>query len=54
MPGGALSTSMRFRPALWAMTAFVVLLVGATIALWAHYGAAVFLETIAAGLAACF
>ncbi len=31
-----------------------VLLVGATLALWAHYGTAVFFEVIAAGLAACF
>jgi hypothetical protein len=29
-------------------------LIGATLALWAHYGAVVFFEIIAAGLAACF
>jgi len=30
------------------------LLVAATIALWAHYGTAVFYEMILAGIAACF
>lgn len=30
------------------------LLVGATLALWAHYGTAVFYETILAGMALCF
>ena len=30
------------------------LLVAATLALWAHYGTAVFFEIIAAGIAACF
>jgi hypothetical protein len=29
-------------------------LVAATLVLWAHYGTAVFFETIAAGIAACF
>jgi hypothetical protein len=29
-------------------------LIAATLALWAHYGTAVFFEVIAAGLAACF
>jgi hypothetical protein len=29
-------------------------LIAATMALWAHYGTAVFFEIIAAGLAACF
>ena len=32
----------------------LVLLLGATVALWAHYGTAVFFETIRAGFAACF
>jgi hypothetical protein len=31
-----------------------VLLISATLLLWAHYGTAVFLEIIQAGLAACF
>jgi hypothetical protein len=30
------------------------LLLAATVALWAHYGTAIFFETIRAGLAACF
>ena len=29
-------------------------LLAATVALWAHYGTAVFFETIRAGFAACF
>ena len=30
------------------------MLVAATVALWVHYGTAVFFEVIAAGIAACF
>jgi hypothetical protein len=30
------------------------LVLAGTIALWAHYGAAIFFETIRAGLVACF
>ena len=30
------------------------LVLGATLVLWAHYGTAVFFETIRAGFAACF
>ncbi len=30
------------------------LVLAATVALWAHYGTAVFFETIRSGLAACF
>jgi hypothetical protein len=30
------------------------LVVAATLALWAHYGTAVFVETIVAGINACF
>jgi hypothetical protein len=30
------------------------LVLAGTIALWAHYGTAIFFETIRAGLAACF
>ena len=41
------------RPILLA-GAVCVLLIGATLALWAHYGTAVFFEIIAAGFAACF
>ncbi|HMK80134.1 MAG TPA: hypothetical protein VK438_10815 [Xanthobacteraceae bacterium] len=41
------------RPAV-AAAAVAVALIGATLALWAHYGTTVFFETIAAGIAACF
>jgi hypothetical protein len=34
--------------------AVAAVLIGATLVLWAHYGAVVFFEIIAAGLAACF
>ena len=30
------------------------ILLAATVALWAHYGTAIFFETIRAGLVACF
>ncbi len=30
------------------------MMVAATLVLWAHYGTAVFFETIRAGIAACF
>ncbi len=41
------------RPAL-AAGAVAGALVAATLVLWAHYGTAVFFETISAGIAACF
>jgi len=41
------------RPLLLA-GAIVGILIAATLVLWAHYGAAVFFEIIAAGFAACF
>lgn len=34
--------------------AFVAMLLAGAAVLWAHYGTAVFFETIAAGIAACF
>ena len=40
------------RPLVVATAAVVVLLVG-TVALWVHFGTAVFYETILAGIAAC-
>jgi hypothetical protein len=40
------------RPLALAAAAVVVLLAG-TVALWAHYGTAVFYETILAGITAC-
>jgi hypothetical protein len=44
----------RFSRPLALATAAVVLLIAGTVALWAHYGTAVFYETILAGIAACF
>jgi hypothetical protein len=35
------------------VSAAVMLLLAGTVALWAHYGTAVFYETILAGIAAC-
>lgn len=42
------------RNALLAAAAIVAVLLAGTVALWAHYGTAVFFETIRAGLIACF
>jgi hypothetical protein len=39
---------------LLALGAIAGLLIAATLALWAHYGTAVFFEVITAGIAACF
>jgi hypothetical protein len=41
------------RPLL-VVAAVAVVILGGTVALWAHYGAAVFFETIRAGFVACF
>jgi hypothetical protein len=41
------------RPLLIVAAVFGMLLAG-TVALWAHYGTAVFYEMIVAGIAACF
>lgn len=41
------------RPLIWVGAAGGVL-VAATLALWAHYGTAVFFEVIRAGWVACF
>ncbi len=41
------------RPMIAAGAVFAAL-VAATLGLWAHYGSAVFFETIAAGIAACW
>ncbi len=42
------------RPIMLALMVAAGLLVAATGALWAHYGTAVFYETIVAGIDACF
>jgi hypothetical protein len=53
MPQAALDTTILTRPFLLVGAVAAVLIV-ATLALWAHYGTAVFFEIIAAGIAACF
>ena len=53
MPQAALDTPRLTRPFLLVGAVAAVLIV-ATLALWAHYGTAVFFEIIAAGIAACF
>jgi hypothetical protein len=48
--------SARFapRPALLALAVGLGVLVAGTVALWVHYGTAIFYETILAGINACF
>jgi hypothetical protein len=53
MPQAPLDTPSLTRPFLLVGAVAAVLIV-ATLALWAHYGTAVFFEIIAAGIAACF
>jgi hypothetical protein len=45
---------LRVRPAFWVGAGIVGALAGGTALLWAHYGSAVFFETIIAGLSFCF
>lgn len=52
MPAVA-DTPLSSRPLL-VVAAVAGALIAATLALWAHYGTAVFFEIIAAGIAACF
>jgi hypothetical protein len=53
MPDSVAAPTPRFSRPLAVVTAAVVLLLAGTVALWAHYGTAVFYETILAGIAAC-
>jgi hypothetical protein len=46
--------SVRSRALPLLLGAIGVMLIAATLALWAHYGTAVFLEMIRAGVATCF
>jgi hypothetical protein len=46
------ATSPLSRPLMLIAAAFGIVLAG-TVALWAHYGTAVFYEMIVAGIAAC-
>jgi hypothetical protein len=54
MPEPAVSARPRLSRALVVAAAAVAALLAGTLALWAHYGTAVFYETILAGIAACF
>jgi hypothetical protein len=47
------ATSPRFSQPLVIIAAAVGALFAGTVALWAHYGTAVFYEMIVAGIAAC-
>ena len=53
MPDTALEQT-RFSWPIVAVAAGCGALIAATLALWVHYGTAVFFEIIAAGIAACF
>jgi hypothetical protein len=54
MPRPAAAARPRFSRPLVVTAAAVALLLAGTLALWAHYGTAVFYEMILAGIAACF
>ncbi len=55
LPGNiSVSPRLASRPIMLALMVAAGLLVTATAALWAHYGTAVFYETIVAGIDACF
>jgi hypothetical protein len=54
MPDSMAALTPRFSRPLALVAAAVLLLLAGTVALWAHYGTAVFYETILAGIAACF
>jgi hypothetical protein len=45
---------LQHRAAIFLVAAVVGTILAGTIALWAHYGTAIFFETIRAGLVACF
>jgi hypothetical protein len=47
------AVTSRLSPPLLIVAAVVGILVAGTVALWAHYGTAVFYEMIVAGIAAC-
>jgi hypothetical protein len=54
MPMPAVANAPLTSRPLLVLAAIAGLLIAATLALWAHYGTAVFFEVIAAGVAACF
>ena len=49
----ALAPARRVAPAIVAAASVGAILLAAALALWFHYGTAVFFETIAAGFSAC-
>ena len=53
MPETVSTASPIHSRALMVVAATIGILLAGTVALWAHYGTAVFFETIAAGIAAC-
>jgi hypothetical protein len=53
MPETATAPSPAASRALMMLAAIGGLLLAGAVALWAHYGTAVFFETISAGIAAC-
>jgi hypothetical protein len=52
MPETATATPLASRP-LIVIAAVAGIMLAGTVALWAHYGTAVFYEMIVAGIAAC-
>jgi hypothetical protein len=46
--------TVQHRAALFLVVAVAGAIMAGTVALWAHYGTAIFFETIRAGLIACF
>jgi hypothetical protein len=48
------SPQLGSRPVVIGAASVAIILVAGTVALWAHYGTAVFYEMIVAGIAACF
>jgi len=46
--------TFQHRAAILLVAAVVGAILAGTVALWAHYGTAIFFETIRAGLVACF
>ena len=53
MPDTVSAPTPQFSRPLLLIAAVAGILLAGTVALWAHYGTAVFYEMIAAGLAAC-
>jgi hypothetical protein len=54
MPEAAVNSSRPTSRPFLLVGAVAVVLIAGTLALWAHYGTAVFFEIVAAGIAACF